>query len=121
MTGSVARYGLSLLLQRSSLVWPAGTFASNLLGCLCIGLIAELATRSQAISPEARLLLATGFCGGFTTMSSFVYESAQMLSSGEYLHAGLYFGGTLIGSMIAFLAGVMAIRIITQAPGGLWN
>ena len=119
--GSIARYGLSVVFQRWSLDWPHGTMAANLLGCFCIGVIAALSERTEALSPAARLLLATGFCGGFTTMSSMIYEIAQMLRSGEYLHASLYLGVTLIGCIAAFMIGVLGVRILIKSGGGLWN
>jgi CrcB protein len=115
--GSLARYGLILAAQRWSFGWPAGTLASNLLGCFLIGLLAEIAARGEAVSPEARLLLATGFCGGFTTLSALVYESAQMLRSGDTVHAVLYLAGTLTVSSGAFLGGLLLVRLIQKSAG----
>jgi CrcB protein len=117
MAGSLARYGLSVAAQRLSVDWPAGTLASNVLGCFAIGLIAEAAARGEGISPEARLLLATGFCGGFTTLSSLVYESAQMLRSGDLFHAVLYLAGTLAVSSGAFLGGLLLVRLLQKSAG----
>lgn len=119
--GSLARYGLSLLAQRVVSGWPAGTFAANCLGCLVIGMVAEAASRGEALSPEARLLLATGFCGGFTTMSSMVYETGQMLRADEYAHAAAYVGSTLAASLVAFFAGIVVVRLAIRMAGGLWN
>jgi len=119
--GSLARYGLSLLAQGFSIEWPFGTFAANALGCLVIGAVAELSAKGEVLSPEARLFLATGFCGGFTTLSSMVYETMQMLKSNEYFDASLYVGLTLIASMMAFLLGSVAVRVTVKAAGGLWN
>lgn len=119
--GSVARYGLSVGAQRFSLEWPVGTLAANVLGCLCIGAIAELSARGETLSPEMRLALATGFCGGFTTMSSLVYETAQMLRASEYWHAALYAAGTFLLSMVAFVAGLAAVRALIKVGGGLWS
>jgi len=118
--GSVARYGLSLAAQRLSIQWPAGTLAANVGGCLVIGIITGIAARGETLSPEARLVLATGFCGGFTTMSSFVYETAAMVRASEYLHACFYTAGTFILSMAAFAAGVAGLRILARIGGGLW-
>jgi CrcB protein len=115
--GSIARYGLSVAFQRFSFEWPLGTMAANLLGCFVIGVISSLAERTEAISPASRLLLATGFCGGFTTMSSMVYESMQMLRSGEYLHGALYVGATLAGSALAFVAGAVMVRLLILNAG----
>ena len=119
--GSVARYGLSVASQRLSIEWPVGTFAANVLGCLLIGIIVGLSERTEAISPAVRLALATGFCGGFTTMSSMVYETAEMLRASEYLHATIYVAGTFVLSMGAFVAGLMVVRIMVRSGGGLWN
>jgi CrcB protein len=119
--GSLARYGLSLVVQRVVVDWPAGTFAANCLGCLCIGMIAQFAARGEALSPEARLFLATGFCGGFTTMSSMVYEAGQMLRSGEVLHASFYVAATLVGSLLAFFLGATLIRLAPRVAGALWS
>ncbi len=115
--GSVSRYGLSVLSQRWSFDWPLGTLGANVAGSLLIGVVMGLAGRGAILSPETRLLLATGFCGGFTTMSSFVYETAEMGKAGEYLHAATYAAGTLVLSMSAFFVGILAIRVLTRAGG----
>jgi fluoride exporter len=119
--GSIARYSLTLFCQRFSVEWPFGTMAANLLGCFIIGLITALSDRTEVVSPATRLLLTTGFCGGFTTMSSMIYETAQMLRSSEYFHASFYLGATVVGSMLAFLMGVMSVRLLIKGTGGLWN
>lgn len=117
--GSVARYGLTITSQRFSIGWPLGTLAANVLGCLIIGIVTALSTRTGTISPEVRLALATGFCGGFTTMSSMIYESAEMLRAGEYLHMSGYVAGTFLLSMTAFFVGTVAVRVLLREGGGL--
>ena len=119
--GSVARYGLSATSQRFSIEWPIGTLAANVLGCLAIGILTGLSARGQTLSPEIRLAVATGFCGGFTTMSSMVYETAEMIRATEYLHATAYAAGTFLLSMTAFALGVMAMHILVKIGGGLWS
>jgi CrcB protein len=119
--GSVARYGLSVASQRYAFEWPVGTLTANALGCLAIGVITGLSAHSGAISPEARLALATGFCGGFTTLSSLVYETAEMLRAGENLHAAVYTVGTLVLSMAAFAVGVGFVRAATRTGGVPWS
>jgi CrcB protein len=119
--GSLARYWLGLTAQRLGVDWPLGTFAANGLGCLLIGAIAQLTARGDTLSPEARLFLATGFCGGFTTLSSMIYETNQMLRIDEYLHAAFYVGVTLVCSMLAFLLGAMAVRLALRMASGAWN
>jgi fluoride exporter len=119
--GSVVRYSFSLSLQRYSVVVPMGTLMANLVGCFLIGIIAQMSMLAGLLTPEARLVLAVGFCGGLTTASTMIYETAQFLSDGEYFHAGGYVVGTVIGSMFAFFLGVVLIKIILKSTGGLWN
>ena len=119
--GSVVRYGLSVGAQRFSLVWPVGTLSANVFGCLAIGILTALSARGETISPEIRIALATGFCGGFTTMSSMIYETVEMLRASEYLHATAYAAGTFLLSMAAFATGVMAVRILARIGGGSWS
>lgn len=112
--GAISRYGLSLAGQRLMIDWPIGTLAANILGCLFIGIIAELSIRTESLSPMLRLALATGFCGGFTTMSSMMYETAQMLRSSELLHALLYALGTFILSLAGVVAGSALVRALIR-------
>ena len=119
--GSVARYSLSVAMQRFTIEWPLGTLAANVLGCLAIGLVTGISARGETLSPEVRLALATGFCGGFTTMSSMIYETAAMVRSSEYLHATLYVAGTLLLSMTAFIVGLVALRLLAKFGGVLWS
>lgn len=119
--GSVSRYGISVVSQRFSVEWPVGTLAANMLGCLVIGVVMALSARGESVSPEVRLALATGFCGGFTTMSSMVYETAEMLRTGEYLHATAYAAGTFVLSMAAFAVGIMAVHLILRTGSALWS
>ncbi|MGA9575900.1 MAG: CrcB family protein [Lysobacterales bacterium] len=107
MLGGMSRYGMSLVTQNiSAMSMPAGTLISNIAGCLLIGLIAGIGATSQVLSTEVRLLLATGFCGGFTTMSSFIYELGQFIQDKEYFYASTYFVSTMAGAGLAFLIGL---------------
>ena len=119
--GSLSRYGLSLALQRHALVMPVGTLAANWLGCFVIGAVAQLAAPVPHLSPEASLLLATGFCGGFTTLSSMIYELEKFLKEGEYGHAGAYLLLTLVGAFALFLIGGLAARGLLKLAGATWN
>jgi len=119
--GSVSRYGLSVVAQRLSIEWPAGTLAANVLGCLVIGVVTAIFSRGESLTPETRLFLATGFCGGFTTMSSLVYETAAMLRASEYLHAFVYAAGTFFLSLVAFAIGVVGLRVMVRIGGGIWS
>jgi CrcB protein len=82
LVGSVARYWLSGFVQaRTASGFPAGTLTVNVLGSLILGIVVS-ATVDRVSGTEARLLLGVGFCGGFTTMSTFGYESVALLGQG---------------------------------------
>ncbi len=106
--GTLARYYLEGWIQhRSGSSFPLGTLMINLAGSLLIGFILRLATGAAVISPEWRAALTVGFCGAFTTMSTFSYESVRLLGDGDYWHAALYIGGTVVGCFLAVVAGTM--------------
>lgn len=115
MLGGVSRYGMSLITQNFvALSIPYGTLISNVSGCLLIGIIAGLGAGSQLLSTEMRLLLATGFCGGFTTMSSFIYELGQLVQDKEYFYASSYFAVTLAGAALAFFLGLVISELVLR-------
>ena len=87
--GALARYGLSGLVQRqlSLTTFPYGTIVVNLLGCLFIGLLGGLAESRQLFGSEFRIFVLIGLLGGFTTFSTFGYETFLMIRDAEYLRA----------------------------------
>ncbi len=89
--GSILRYWLSGLVQESfrNVLFPVGTLVVNVLGCLAIGILAELAESRGIISTETRLFAMTGILGGFTTFSTFSNESFGLLRDGQNWAAGL--------------------------------
>ena len=109
--GSIFRYGLSLFAQRFSITFPHGTLWANLLGCLLLGVVAAVAAETEWLSPTARLFWATGLCGGFTTMSTFIYELSRFGQDSEFWLASGYFAATLAGCAFAFWAGTLAVRL----------
>ena len=100
--GSVCRYLLSGMNVAS---WPWGTFAVNILGSLIIGLLAGLVSKG-IVSPEMKLLLVTGFCGGFTTFSTFANESFCMMKAGDALQIALYVGASVVIGILAVWLGM---------------
>ena len=103
--GTLARYLTQGLIQPRAGTFPGGTLAINIAGSFLLGFIMRLATGSTVMSPELRGGLTIGFCGAFTTMSTFSYESMRLLGDGEYWHAGLYMGGTVLGCLAAVITG----------------
>lgn len=99
--GSVLRFIIGKYLNNAETGIPYGTFAANILGSLFIGVILGFAAKSETLSQNHTLLLATGFCGGFTTFSTFAYENHVFLRSGDFLNFALY---TLASFIIGFLA-----------------
>jgi fluoride exporter len=107
--GSVARYLTGVYASRAG-AWPWGTFMANVIGCLLIGLFYGLANRYQWFTPELRFLLATGFCGGYTTFSTFAYENLQLLQNQQYG----WFVGYSISSFVFGLAAVWVGLALTR-------
>ena len=100
--GSVCRYLLSGINVAS---WPWGTFAVNILGSLFIGLLVGLVSKG-IVSPEIKLLLITGFCGGFTTFSTFANESFSMMKAGDALQMALYLAASVVIGILAVWLGM---------------
>jgi CrcB protein len=91
MVGSVARYLISLsIINAFPSAFPYGTFAVNVAGCLAIGAFFGLSERFDWLTPDLRLLITTGFCGGFTTFSAFAYESLLLLQNKDYFTFAAY-------------------------------
>jgi CrcB protein len=109
--GSVARYRLSGWVLHYAIDWrfPLGTFVVNVMGCLCVGLLAGLAVKEDFFSADARLLLFTGLMGGFTTFSAFGLETFYLLRRGEYLIAGSNMVLSMALGMLALFAGYQLI------------
>ncbi len=102
--GSVARYLLSKFLNSETSAIPYGTFSANVLGSFLIGIILGLALKNNVVSHNVVLLLATGFCGGFTTFSTFTYENLMLLRSGDFISFCFYtIGSLVIGILLVFL------------------
>ena len=104
--GSVLRYLIQQSLNSSrSDEFPFGTFSVNLLGCFLIGCLWGWSEKQPVLSPELKLLLFTGICGGFTTFSAFSQESIQLLKSGAVQPLLAYLVGTLLGSLLVTYLG----------------
>lgn len=112
--GGGMRYWISKLVQSCTVIaFPFGTMAVNVAGCLIIGFLSGLNWREGGwMSPSAKLLLTTGFCGGFTTFSTFMNEGAGLMKEENYLYMMLYLFGSLALGLIAVLAGHYLAKMI---------
>jgi CrcB protein len=104
--GSVARYLLAMTVQRNAPEgFPFGTFLVNLIGCFAIGVVGALGLERAALSPEARTFLMVGIIGGFTTFSSFAWETLGLLSVRDVFRAALYVGGSVALGLLGTVLG----------------
>ena len=113
--GGVARFLVSSALQhRAMSPFPVGTFVVNLTGSIALGFVLRYALGTTSISPEMRVLLTTGFLGGYTTFSTFSYESVALLESGDYSRALAY----VLLSVVLALAGTVGGMALADAVTG---
>jgi fluoride exporter len=112
IAGALSRYYLTLYFaQRFGTNFPYGTFFINLSGCLAMGFFATLAVEKFAIiSPEIRLMIATGFLGAYTTFSTYGLDTIGLLRSGSWLSATTYWAGSAILGIICVQLGVFFAR-----------
>lgn len=108
--GSVSRYLLGVAIQSRAGSFPTGTLVINITGSLLLGFLMRYAMETPAIGPDMRLLLTTGFCGGYTTFSTFSYETARLLEDGELDRAALYVALSLLVSLAATFVGFSLAR-----------
>ncbi|MDL2247583.1 fluoride efflux transporter CrcB [Bacteroides sp. OttesenSCG-928-J23] len=106
--GSISRYGIHLLIGNKGVAgaFPWSTFCVNIVGSFLIGFFFTLSSRYH-LSPETRLLLTVGFCGGFTTFSTFSNECLSLLKDGFYGMFALYMAGSIFLGILAVWAGVL--------------
>lgn len=103
--GAVARYLLGLAIPAHQSGFPLGTFAVNVAGAFAIAFIATWFLRNAGLDGRMLLFLMTGVCGGFTTFSSFTWESLQLIQRGDILVAGAYIVGSCALCLVAALVG----------------
>jgi fluoride exporter len=117
--GGVARFALSLLVQqRVGPSFPVGTLVVNVSGSFVLGLVLRYALGTQAITPEVRALLTTGFCGGYTTFSTFTYDTMLLLEEGQTSRAGLYVLLSVGLSLAGAWLGILGARALLATRSG---
>lgn len=110
--GGVLRYVLSQFIQTKSLsTFPFGTLGVNIIGCFAIGIVFALSEKTN-MSPEMRLFLATGICGGFTTFSAFSNETFSLMRDGQLLYASAYITSSVLFGVFATFFGYALLKLI---------
>ena len=105
--GTLARYGLQGLVQiRVASTFPYGTLLINLTGCFLLGVIGQFTLNRMVLSPDWRVAIAVGFFGGYTTFSSFGWETAKMLEDGEWARATAYVAASVVAGLLLSVAGI---------------
>ena len=105
--GTLARYGVQSAVQiRTGGTYPYGTLLINLTGCFLLGLIGQFTLNRMVISPDWRVAIAVGFFGGYTTFSSFGWETAKMMEDGEWLRATTYVTASVVIGLLLSIAGI---------------
>jgi fluoride exporter len=106
----MARFGVSFIISKYLMQpLPVATFLINITGSLIIGILFGLLARNQWLQPTGYLLLASGFCGGFTTFSSFALENINLLQKGQSATALIYIGASIIAGLLLCKAGMWLV------------
>lgn len=112
-SGSILRYLCQKWVNESyQHSFPLATFLVNITGCFLIGILYALGEKGNILSPQTRLLLVTGFCGGYTTFSTFAFENMMLLRSGDNFYFLLYAIGSVVVGITAVYAGNLLIKLM---------
>jgi len=110
--GGTLRYLIAQMVQSKFLsAFPFGTLTVNIIGCFVIGLVFGMSEKLN-LSPEWRLFLATGICGGFTTFSAFSLETMQLLRDGQIFYGLLYVATSILVGLLAVYLGMTLLKLI---------
>ena len=110
--GSISRFLIGQGLHRIfDTIFPIGTMTVNVVGSFIIGVVYSLAERDNLISPEIRMFLAVGFCGGFTTFSSFAFDKLNLLKDSGFLYLSMYLGGSIFLGLLAVYLGTQIHKL----------
>jgi len=110
--GSISRFLTSRFLQNNfPSAFPFGTFVVNVTGCFLIGIIYGFSERSSLLTPGWKMFLTVGFCGGFTTFSTFANENLALLRDGDFFHFFIYTGLSVFLGIAATFFGVLITKI----------
>ena len=109
--GSVLRYLTSVVVQKYyANIFPLATLITNVLGCFIIGLLMGVFEKNQVVTSDLKWLFVTGFCGGYTTFSTFGYENISLFQNNNSALAFLYIGGSVFMGLFAVWMGLILTK-----------
>ncbi len=107
--GSMCRYAISHLLGKYPFTFPLATFIANVLSCIVFGVLAGLVLKGTLTNPQYRMLLLTGFCGGFSTFSTFSNETFVLFVNGQWLYA---FANIALSLVVCLFCIYLGMRLV---------
>ncbi|MEL1242768.1 fluoride efflux transporter CrcB [Flavobacterium sp. DGU11] len=111
--GSILRYLSAILVSKYwNQAFPLATFIINMVGCLLIGLLIAFIEKQPGVSDNFRLLMVTGFCGGYTTYSAFAYENTSLIGSSQSLIAFAYIAASVLVGILFVWVGMYFGRLL---------
>jgi len=106
--GSICRYGIARLLKAQVWDYPLATFLANVLACIILGALMGLSLKGD-LSNTTKLIFMTGFCGGFSTFSTFSAETFELLQAGNYVYALANIGLSIVVCLICIFIGLKLV------------
>lgn len=108
--GSVLRYVISRYLNNFETNIPYGTLLVNIIGSFLIGIMIGLTLKNNLLTQNQTLFLAVGFCGGFTTFSTFAYENSNLIKNGDYFNLAIYLSSSIVFAILAVFLGLFVVK-----------